>query len=295
MRLLVVGATGYVGRHVTAVARRAGHDVLAHVRPGSPTGDRAAAGFAASNVLVVRTPWSAEAWYRYLESDPPDRVFLLLGTTATRSRAAASAGAPDASQEAVDLGLTQMVLTALRSAAPEAGVIYLSAVGASATANIYLRVRASIESALLSGPNPFAVVRPSFVTGPDRPESRPAERIGAIVGDAALAIVRLLGGRRLAARYSSISGTALAEILVTLAERPLDRAIHSLDDFRRWPERCHCERAATAEMRHPWLQFGQSVPVAPRHYDCRSRDEPAPSQPHKPTLLMRVTDAEEMS
>ena len=232
MRMLIIGATGYVGRHVVATARRAGHDVVAHVRPGSPGGDRAAAGFVGAGVRVVRTQWSAEAWYRSLESDPPDRVFLLLGTTAARARAAAASSAADASQEAVDLGLTMMVLTALRSAAPEAGVIYLSAIGASPKANAYLRVRASIESELERGRNPFTIIRPSFITGPDRIELRPAERLGATLGDAVLSVVRLLGGRRVASRYSSISGAALAEILVRVAARQPDRSIHTLDDFR---------------------------------------------------------------
>ena len=120
-----------------------------------------------------------------------------------------------------------------KTATPETGLIYLSALGASATGNTYLRVRATVEAALLSGPNPFTVVRPSFITGPDRAEARPAERVSAAFGDALAALLRVIGSRRRAATLASISGPELARILVELAAGPLDRRVHELDDFRR--------------------------------------------------------------
>lgn len=233
MRMLIVGATGYVGGHVVTEARRAGHDVIAHVRPGSATGDRDAASLVAVGARVIRTPWTAEAWYRQLEAEPVERLFLLLGTTAARARAASAAGGPDASQTTIDRGLTLMALGAVRTASPETGLIYLSALGASANGNEYLRVRATVEAALVSGPNPFTVVRPSLITGSDRAESRPIESVSAVVGDAVCAVLRLVGSRRRAARLASITGLELAKILVELAGKPLDRGVHELDDFRR--------------------------------------------------------------
>lgn len=233
MRILVVGASGYVGRHAVAVARRAGHDVIAHVRPGSATGDRSAAALVAAGARVVRTPWQPPDWFRLLEAEAPDRIFLLLGTTARRASEAKRAGGQDASQTAIDLGLTTMVISTARTASPDTGLVYLSALGASATGNEYLRVRASIEAMLEGGPNPYTVVRPSFITGPDREEARPAERFGAMAGDALCALLRLVGSRRRAARWGSISGAALSSILVRLAEQPLDLQVHELDDFRR--------------------------------------------------------------
>jgi uncharacterized protein YbjT (DUF2867 family) len=232
MRVLVIGATGYVGRSLVASAARAGHEVIAHVRPESPTGDRAAAQLVAAGARVVRTPWTGEAWYRYLEANPPDRIVLALGTTSSRARAASRTGGADASQSAVDLGLTMMLVNAARTAAPETGLVYLSALGASATGNEYLRVRATVEAALSGGPNPFTVVRPSFITGPDRGESRPVERIGAFLGNSLTALLRMGGNRRRAAKLASISGPDLASILVGLASEPLDGRVHELDDFR---------------------------------------------------------------
>lgn len=232
MRFVVVGATGYVGRHVVGTARRAGHEVLAHVRPGSASGDRSAAAHAATGARVIRTPWTIEAWYRLLSIELPDRLFLLLGTTAARTRAAARAGAPDATQTTVDLGLTMMAINAARMASPDTGIVYLSSLGASLTGNEYLRVRATVEAALPTLPNPFTVVRPSFITGPDRGEVRRGERLGAKGADAVSALLRVAGARRRAARWASISGGALAALLVQLASRPLDGRVHELDDFR---------------------------------------------------------------
>jgi uncharacterized protein YbjT (DUF2867 family) len=232
MRMLIAGATGYVGRHVVGTACRAGHEVIAHVRPESSTGDRAAADLVAGGARVVRTPWTPEAWFRLLELERPDRLFLLLGTTAQRASAARNAGGADASQGAVDLGLTMMAIGTARAASPATGLVYLSALGASPTGNEYLRVRATVEAALTAGPLAFTVVRPSFVTGSDREEVRVGERVGAAAVDAFCTVLRLVGQRRRAATLASITGAALAEILVRLASQPLDRRVHLLDTFR---------------------------------------------------------------
>lgn len=232
MRFLVIGATGYVGRNVVAEAVRLKHEVVAHVRPGSASADRAAADLVAGGARVVRTAWAPESWYRAFEADPPERVFLLLGTTAAKVKVALRAGEGDASQTAIDLGLTMMAVGIARVASPEAGLIYVSALGASAAGNEYLRVRATVEAALVGGPNPFTVVRPSFITGSDRAESRPVERVGALVGDALCAVLRAVGNRRRAAKFASITGPELARILVALAASSLDRRVHELDEFR---------------------------------------------------------------
>jgi uncharacterized protein YbjT (DUF2867 family) len=231
--MLIAGATGYVGRNVVAEARRRGHEVIAHIRPDSAAGDRLEAQFAALGVRVVRTAWAPDKWNELLALEKPDRLFLLLGTTAARAKAAATSGGPDASQGAVDLGLTVMAMTAARFATPSAGLVYLSSIGASAAGNEYLQVRATVEASLASGSLPWTVVRPSFITGDDRGELRVGERIGAMVVDAICVTLRLVGARRRAARLASITGPALARILVELSERdPLDRRVHELDELR---------------------------------------------------------------
>jgi hypothetical protein len=64
------------------------------------------------------------------------------------------------------------------------------------------------------------VARPSFITGPDRAERRPAERLGAAVVDAALAPLRLVGLGAAADRWRSTSADELAAALVRLAADP---------------------------------------------------------------------------
>jgi hypothetical protein len=64
---------------------------------------------------------------------------------------------------------------------------------------------------------PYAIARPSFVTGPDRRESRPLERAAATVADAMLGVAAQLGGGSLRARYASMSAGELAAALVSLA------------------------------------------------------------------------------
>ena len=56
MRMLIAGATGYVGRHVVTDALARGHEVIAHIRPDSQRGDAEAERFAAQGARVVRTP-----------------------------------------------------------------------------------------------------------------------------------------------------------------------------------------------------------------------------------------------
>ena len=99
--------------------------------------------------------------------------------------------------------------------------MYLSAAGVrEGTRNAYLDARARVERALRASGLPFVIARPSFVTGPDRDEPRPLERSAAIAADAALGLAARLGARRLAARWRSTTGAALAAALVRLALDP---------------------------------------------------------------------------
>ena len=224
----VAGATGYVGRAtVEAAASIAAVRAVAHVRPDSPTRATWRARFEALGAAVDVTPWDEDALAATLARVRPAAVFALLGTT--RRRGAASGD----TYESVDYGLTALLFrAAVRAARAADGAaraadgaaprfVYLSAVGADAgSRNPYLAVRGRFERELRAGPLPWTIVRPSFITGPDRDESRPAERIGAAVVDALLAPAAVLGARRMADRYRSITGAALAASLVRLADDP---------------------------------------------------------------------------
>jgi uncharacterized protein YbjT (DUF2867 family) len=217
----VAGATGYTGREVVYALAERGIPVIAHVRPDSPRLQEWRDRFVRVGARVDATPWEEEALAARLAALAPTHVFALLGTTRARARASERAGAPAADYEAVDYGLTAMLLRASARSPGPPRFIYLSSLGAREdTGNEYLRVRGRIEAELRAGALPHLIVRPSFITGPDREETRPAERIGAAVVDAALALAGALGARRLRARYRSRSGTELAEAIVRIALQP---------------------------------------------------------------------------
>mgnify|MGYP002780867255 CR=1 FL=1 len=218
----VAGAPGYVGQAVVRRLRALGAEVHAHVRPDSPRLADWRVRFTALGAHVDATPWDEDAMTATLARVRPAAVFALLGTTRARGRTA-----PGDTYESVDYGLTALLRRAAERAARETGAaprfVYLSAAGvADDTRNAYLAARARVERELRGGTLPWTVARPSFITGPDRAESRPAERIAAAATDALLAPVALLGGRRLADRWRSTTADELAAALVRLAGDPAE-------------------------------------------------------------------------
>lgn len=216
----VAGATGYTGREVVRRLAERGARAVAHVRPDSPRLEEWAARFAALGASVDRTPWAAPALRETLTGLRPDVVFGLLGTTRARGRSASRTGALE-TYETVDYGLSALLLQATVQAAPRAKFVYLSSAGVRADAtNPYLRPRWRFEQELRASGLPFLIARPSFITGPDRDESRPGERAVAAVVDAALAVAGALGAARPRDRYRSTTSTLLAGALVDLALDP---------------------------------------------------------------------------
>jgi uncharacterized protein YbjT (DUF2867 family) len=219
--IFVAGATGYTGRALVRLAAARGIDVVAHVRPDSPSLTVWTQRFEGMGGRVDRTPWEEEAMTATLARLAPTHVFALLGTTRSRGKRGSTSRVAD-TYEAVDYGLTAMLLRAAVAAARAGGrpprFVYLSAIGASEdTRNDYLRVRGRVERELRASGLPWLAVRPSFVTGADRDERRPLERIGALAADGALSLAALLGARRLRARWGSLTGTELAAGMLRLA------------------------------------------------------------------------------
>lgn len=237
-RVFVAGATGYTGRAVVRGCVREGAVTVAHVRPDSPRLPEWRRRFADEGAEVDTTPWDGSAMRATLERVRPTHIFALLGTTRARAAAAARRGATE-SYLSVDYGLTRLLVDAAVAAATITAVrprlVYLSAVGASEeTRNSYLRVRGLAERALRESGLPYLVVRPSFITGRDRDESRRAERYTARTVDALLAALALVGGRRLRDRYHSVRGPELGDALATMAlsDAGAGRVV-GMDDLRR--------------------------------------------------------------
>ncbi len=238
----VAGATGFTGRAVVACLRAQGAEVHAHVRPDSPQLDRWRTQFSALGAIVETTPWQPDELREALGRCAANQVYALLGTTKARARAAQRAGAAPADYAQVDVGLTCMLIAAAVAAGKRPRLVYLSAAGVRGdSGNAYMRARGQVEAVLQTCGLPFTVARPSFITGPDRDESRPLERVGAMVTDTMLGTLGLFGAKRLRDRYRSTDNTTLAAALVRLAADPhaADRTIES-EDLREPP-------AATAQ------------------------------------------------
>ena len=221
-RVFIAGATGYTGREVVRCCATLGVRTVAHVRPDSSRLAQWRERFATMGATTDTTPWERAAMIATLTRLRPTHVFALLGTTRARARLTEKAGGATESYETVDYGLTHLLLQAATEAARATGVrprlVYLSAIGAREdTRNSYMRVRGRIEHELRESGLPWLAVRPSFITGDDRDESRPLERVAALMTDAALAMTALLGARRLRDRYGSMSGATLGCGMARLA------------------------------------------------------------------------------
>ncbi len=219
----VAGATGYTGREVVRSLRARSVETYAHARPGSAALAKVEPLFSGLGAILDATPWEQSALTTTLERLRPDVVFALLGTTKARGREAAQRGEDPSAQsyEAVDYGLTAMLLRAVRAAGLRPRFVYLSSAGVTdGSANPYLAVRARFERELRESGVPFTIARPSFITGPDRDESRPLERLGATLADGALGVLGALGGKSLRDRYRSNDAQTLGASLVRHAFEP---------------------------------------------------------------------------
>ena len=215
--VFVTGATGYTGRHVVEALRRRGEHVVAHVRPDSAELAAWRERFGALGADVDSSAFDEDTLAEVISG--ASHVFHLIGTT--KKRAAAIGQSAAASYEAIDYGLTALLVRAAARARGDVHFVYLSSLGADPkSGNAYLRARGKAEEAVRSGGMPWTIVRPSFITGADRPESRPLEQVGAKVSDALLGVAGALGLRGVRSRFHSIDAAGLADVLVRLAYDP---------------------------------------------------------------------------
>jgi nucleoside-diphosphate-sugar epimerase len=218
--LFIAGATGYTGQALVRLGREAGHAVVAHVRPGSASGDRLVPAFEGLGATVDRSPWTPDAMAAAMAAHRPDAVFSLLGTTRAKARAAAARGEP-VSYESVDRDLSLMLHAAAGTLDPAPRFVFLSSLGADRPGgNRYMQARTEVERALAAGAVPWTSARPSFITGPDREESRPMERVGAVLAGGALGLLAAVGIGGPQARYGAMDAATLAAGLIRAAFDP---------------------------------------------------------------------------
>lgn len=187
---------------------------VAHVRPDSPRLDEWRQRFEASGAALDSSPWRDADITHALFTLQPTHVFSLLGTTRARRRQSATRGHVE-SYEAIDFGLTAMLIRAAVASGSKPRFIYLSALGVREHATSpYLVARWRAESLLRASGLSYTIARPSFITGPGRDESRPLERMSAAVANALAAIARAAGAHRFAGSVHSLTGAELADGLV---------------------------------------------------------------------------------
>ena len=205
-RLLVFGSTGYTGQGLVTVARTRRLETHAHIRPGSPSAQRLLPRFRAMDVHVHEVSWTPSTVAELVRSVEPTQVFCLLGTT--RKKAAAS---PNADYAAVDVGMTLMVVDAVEGMQQPARLVYLSSMGVHERARgAYLQARWRVESEIRKRLKNWVIAQPSFISGDDREESRPAERVATRLGDAVLGGLGRLGLGEVRDRYGSLTGREVA-------------------------------------------------------------------------------------
>jgi uncharacterized protein YbjT (DUF2867 family) len=213
----VLGATGFVGREVVRQLCVRATPVVAHVRPDSSKLADWRARFGELGAEVDTTPWDAAALAQTIDRIGAAQLYILIGTTRNKAKADAIAGDI---YEQVDYGLTKIAVDAARGSKARPRLVYLSGVGADANARgAYMRARGKAEDAVRTSTLHWVIARASLIVG-DRDEPRPAERAGAVVGDAVLAVVGVLGGGKLRARYKSTTPDVLASALIRIGEGP---------------------------------------------------------------------------
>lgn len=211
----VLGATGFVGRELVRQLCVRGTRAIAHVRPDSPALARWRDDFGALGAEVDTTPWEAGALAARLREVRPAQLYILIGTTRAKAK---SEGVAGDIYETVDLALTELAVAAARASEVRPRVVYLSSVGADPGArSAYLRARGRAEDAVRASGLPWAIARPSIITG-ERDDHRRGERAAGVVGDALLAVAGALGAKATRDKYRSTTPDVLASALLRLGE-----------------------------------------------------------------------------
>jgi uncharacterized protein YbjT (DUF2867 family) len=203
-RIVLVGATGLIGREISArAARLEGVSLTAIAR-------RAVELPRGANVEpLVADP---RDWPHAIEAARAGVLAIALGTTWT------AAGRDEAAFRAVDQDLVLSCARAARAAGARRCIV-VSSIGARASSrSFYLKVKGEVEDALVGlGFERLDILRPGLLRGARDGEARPAERLAMLASPLTDSLLR--GGLR---RYRSIPARTVAAAILAIAgdERP---------------------------------------------------------------------------
>ena len=209
---LVAGATGVTGREVVAALAERGVETIAHIRQDSPYVNEWIEYFRQVGSGVDTTDWDQEEISRRLADIRPSLVFCLLGSSERRMQPEGDFK-PNPfvdSYQAVDLGLTSMLIRACVSAGEEnLRFILASAVGVGENAQSpFHQMKAKAEDFLIQSGLNYTIVRIGSIEGSDRGGREMPPKKG------------LLGTKRRAPIPTAVEPRSLAETLVDVALTP---------------------------------------------------------------------------
>ena len=219
MQWLIFGATGYTGGALLNGCIRHNYNVWAHLRPTSSRRagvEQLCADH--SHATAHHCPFERSEIGDLVAAAAPTHIALCLGTTRAHSKQAQKRGERHGYNQ-IDRDLSLMVIEAAKQEASEACICYVSSMGADKPrGNAYLKARYDVEQALMSSGLRYMIVRPAFISGSDRQEFRFGERAGAVIGDSVLSLGAMVGFKKMAAAYRSMSAEELAKGILAAAE-----------------------------------------------------------------------------
>jgi uncharacterized protein YbjT (DUF2867 family) len=231
MRAFVAGATGYTGREVVRLLVEAGVETVAHIRPDSSSRSTWETQFPQMGASVSLAAWTKDEIEAEFSERPPDLVFGLIGTTRARAKEAEDKNRE--TYEAVDYGLTALLIDLCQSREKKPSFIYLSSLGVGPDSpSSYVQARWKVEAKLGDSDLNYLIARPSFISGEGRDVPRPLERAGAVVSDGALSILGHLGFKKTQEKYASMDNTQLACGLVNLSLAGFQHSVVEADEIR---------------------------------------------------------------
>jgi uncharacterized protein YbjT (DUF2867 family) len=145
----MTGATGYLGRPLTALALRRGHTVTAFVKPGSEA--RVAPGAR----VVTGDPFSSDELARACSAG--DTIVHLIGTPRPN---------PSKAQQFLDVDLASARVAADAAKRAQVGhIVYVSVAHPAPIMQAYIAARMKAEEAIRATGIPATILRPWYVLG----------------------------------------------------------------------------------------------------------------------------------